>query len=369
MNRYLKKYIERDLQKKMVFVGGPRQVGKTTLAKSFLEDNQGYLNWDISKDREKILKNEIPPAPILVFDELHKYRLWRNYIKGVFDDLGQSRQILVTGSARLDYYRRGGESLQGRYFYMRLHPLSVAELGIKTKADFSELLTLGGFPEPFFSSSKFDAKRWSLDYRERLLRDDLQGLEQVHDIGNLENLMLRLPDLVSSPLSVNNLREDLQVNHGTATRWLEILERLYAIFFLSPFGVPKLRAVKKERKHYHYDWTLIEDKGSRFENLLACHLLKWTHFLRDTEGRNLELCYFRDVYKHEVDFVVVENKKPILFVEAKWSDDEIAKGLQILKQKFPQVPSWQVSFDGKKDYVSRDGIRVCNALIFLQTLI
>lgn len=369
MSRYLFEQVKKDLQKKMVFVGGPRQVGKTTMVKELLTNRQGYLNWDIAKDREKILKNEFPNSSLLIFDEIHKYRFWRNYLKGLFDEKAQEVKILVTGSARLDYYRRGGDSLQGRYYYLRLHPLSVSELKITDQKNFADLFRLGGFPEPYFSSSEIEAKRWSLDYRERLLREDLLSLEHVQDVGNLERMMLRLPELVSSPLSVNALREDLQVNHATVSRWLAILERLYAIFFLSPFDVPRLRAVKKEQKHYHYDWTLLDNESHRFENLVACHLLKWVHYLRDTQGREMELCYFRDVYKNEVDFVVTEKRKPSLFVEAKWSDDEIGKALRGLKQKFPKIPAWQISYQGKKDYLSREGIRVCPALLFLSELI
>ena len=369
MSRYLFSTIKKDLEKKMVFVGGARQVGKTTLAQGFLKDKKGYLNWDISRDRRKILKNELPQAPLLVLDEIHKYRGWRNYLKGLYDDIGKEVKILVTGSARLDYYRRGGDSLQGRYYYLRLHPLSVAELGITGPRDLVQLFQLGGFPEPFYSGLKLDAERWSLDYRERLIHEDLSSLEQVQDRGNLELLMLRLPELVSNPLSVNNLREDLRVNHATVTRWLSILERLYSIFFVSPFGVPRLRAVKKERKHYHYDWTLVEDPAKRFENLVGSHLLKWVHYLRDTQGKLMELCYFRDVYKNEADFVVTRNGSPSLFVECKWSDDEVSKGLQILKNKFPNVPSWQVSFQGKKDYLSHGGIRVSPALNLLRELV
>ncbi|OGQ07265.1 MAG: hypothetical protein A3G32_04635 [Deltaproteobacteria bacterium RIFCSPLOWO2_12_FULL_40_28] len=369
MSRYLTPQIKKDLEKKMVFIGGPRQVGKTTLAQGLLKDKKGYMNWDVARDRQKILKNELPHASFLVLDEIHKYRGWRNYLKGLYDDVGKEVKILVTGSARLDYYRRGGDSLQGRYYYLRLHPFSIAELASSKPKDLEALFQLGGFPEPFYSGLKMDAERWALDYRERLIHEDLSSLEQVKDLGNLELLMLRLPELVSSPLSVNNLHEDLRVNHATVTRWLAILERLYSIFFVCPFGVPRLRAVKKERKHYHYDWTVVEDSAKRFENLVGSHLLKWVHYLRDTQGKAMELCYFRDVYRNEVDFILTQNGKPTLFVECKWSDAEISNGLRILKNKFPNVPSWQLSFQGKKDYLSREGIRVCPALNLLRELI
>jgi len=369
MRRYLEPFVLEDLRKKMVFLGGPRQVGKTTLAQGLLRSKRDYLNWDISAHREKILRGEIPAGSLIVFDEIHKYRNWRNFLKGLFDEFKRSKRILVTGSARLDLFRRGGDSLQGRYFFCRLHPLSFAELKMKSHQDLMNLMELGGFPEPFLSGSKFDARRWSLDYRNRLIRDDVNSLEVVQDLGKLELLMIRLPDLVGSPLSLNSLREDLQVSHHTIQRWLDILERLYAFFRIPPFGTPILRAVKKEQKHYHFDWTLVKEPALRFENLISCHLLKWVHFLRDTQGRNMEVRYFRDIDGREVDFVVIEDSKPLKFVECKWGDAEISRGLNYLKARFPEVESWQISATGKKDYVSRNHIRVCPSQDFLSTLI
>ncbi|MDI6757426.1 MAG: AAA family ATPase [Endomicrobiia bacterium] len=165
MKRYLFEQIKTDIKKKMVFLGGPRQVGKTTLALDILGDKRGYLNWDAPEHREKILKRQLPAGDMLVFDEIHKYKSWRNYLKGLYDVRRGQIKILVTGSARLDFYRFGGDSLQGRYHFLRLHPLSVGELGIKTQKDFMGLLELGGFPEPFLGKSRVDAKRWSREYR------------------------------------------------------------------------------------------------------------------------------------------------------------------------------------------------------------
>ncbi|MEA3547015.1 MAG: ATP-binding protein [Thermodesulfobacteriota bacterium] len=365
----MKSQVIDDLERKMVFVGGARQVGKTSLAKDILAGRQGYLNWDIAEHREKILKRELPVAELLVFDEIHKYRSWRNYLKGLYDSAPNQRQILITGSARLDYYRFGGDSLQGRYHYLRLFPLSCAELASRSKDDMLELLELGGFPEPFFSSSKVESLRWSREYRKRIIEEDIQSLERIHDLGNLELLMLRLPDLVGSPLSINAIRQDLMVSHKTVANWLKILERLYAIFRLPPFGSPKIRAVKKEQKHYHFDWTLIKEPGLRFENMVAMHLLKWVSFQEDTRGRDIELRYYRDVDGREVDFVVVEEQKPIIFVECKWSDGPISKGLKYLKIRFPECEAYQLAATGSKDYLSPDNIRVCPALDFLLTLV
>jgi uncharacterized protein len=363
--RYLRPQIEADLARKMVFVAGPRQVGKTTLARSLPAATEGYLNFDVAEHRERILKREMPPGDFWVLDEIHKYRGWRNWLKGSYDGRRPGQRILVTGSGRLDLYRFGGDSLQGRYHLLRLHPLSAAELGLGTPSELAQLLSLGGFPEPFLAGSEVEARRWSREYRSLLLREEVTSLERVADLGRLELLMLALPERVGSPLSVNALREDLQVAHATVEHWLQALERLYAIFRLAPFGAPRLRAVRKERKHYHLDWTVVADPAARFEDLVACHLLKWVHFEQDARGRDLELQYFRDIDRREVDFVVVERRTPVLLVECKLGDAEIDRGLRYLKVRFPAADAWQISAAGTKDYLSPAGIRVAPALRLL----
>lgn len=369
ITRYLTEQIKRDLSRKMVFVGGPRQVGKTTLAKNFLKDKKGYLNWDVPEHREHILKKELPVTSLWIFDEIHKYRSWRNYLKGIYDVKSPNQQILVTGSARLDFYRFSGDSLQGRYHYLRLHPLSFAELKLKTQNDLMDLMQLGGFPEPYFSATEIEAKRWSREYRTRLIREDMVQLERVHDLGNIELLALRLPELVGAPLSINAIREDLQVSHKSVSTWIQILERMYAIFRIAPFGTPKIRAVKKEQKHYHFDWTLVSDMSFRFENLVASALLKWIHFQQDTRGEDINLCYFRDVDGREVDFVVVSGKKPIILIECKWNDAPLSPALKYMKERFPACEAWQISATGKKDFIGELGIRVCPAIELLSGLI
>jgi len=369
MVRYLAKQIGKDLRRKMVFVGGPRQVGKTTLALQVAGNRKGYLSWDIPEHRERILKRELPDAPLLVFDEIHKYRSWRNYLKGLYDARGGKTQILVTGSARLDLYRFGGDSLQGRYHYLRLHPLSFAEASRAGKGDLPVLLRRGGFPEPFLRRSEIEAKRWSREYRTRLIREDLVSLERIQDLGNLELLVLRLPELVGSPLSINALREDLGVSHATVALWIAALERLYAIFRLPPFGAPRLRAVRKEQKHYHFDWSLVPGEAQRFENLVASHLLKWVHYETDTKGRDLELRYFRDVEGREVDFVVTEDRRPILLVEAKLSDAPADGTIRYLKRRFPSAEAYQIAATGRKDAVTPEGVHLMPATEFLRGLV
>lgn len=369
VERYLAGQIRRDLSRKMVFVAGPRQVGKTTLALSLPGARAGYLNWDAPEHRERLLRGQLPASKLWVFDELHKYRRWRNYLKGLYDTRRPDQQILVTGSGRLEMYRFGGESLQGRYHLLRLHPFSVAELRLRTRGDFRTLLTLGGFPEPYAGGSAVEARRWSREYRNRLVRDEVASLERVQDLGHLELLMLRLPDLVGSPLSINAVREDLQVSHKAIASWISVLERLYAIFRVPPLGAPRIRAVKKSQKHYHFDWSLVADNGARFENLVACHLLKWVHYQQDTLGRDVELRYFRDTDGREVDFVLVEGKSPTLLVECKWADGEVDRSLRYLKSKFPKAEAWQLSAIGTRDYMTPEGIRVAPALGMLGSLV
>ena len=364
--RYLDAVVRADLEAKMVFVAGPRQVGKTTLAKQILPDPAGYLNWDVSAHREAILTGELPAVPMLVLDELHKYRSWRNYLKGLFDGAGHRVRILVTGSARLDAYRRGGDSLQGRYHLHRLHPLSLAELG--DPAALPDLLRLGGFPEPFLSGSERTARRWSRDYRTLLIREEITSLEQIVDLGNLELLALRLPDLVGAPLSLNALREDLGVSHDAVRRWVAALERLYAVVRLSPWGAPTIRAIKKAQKHYLFDWTQVPELPQRFENLVAMALLKWVHQQQDGEGRDLELRYFRDLDGREVDFVVTERRVPVLLVEAKWADVAVDRSLRYLKRRFPAADAWQLSATGTKDAHTPEGIRLAPAPRLLSRL-
>ena len=358
-----------DLGDKAVFVGGPRQVGKTTLARTLAPKGHRYLNWDVLEDREFILREHFPTEEFIIFDEIHKFPSWRGYIKGLYDKHGGEKAILVTGSARLDYYRHSGDSLQGRYHYYRLHPLSVGELGIRSTKEMEDLLVLGGFPEPFLSGSKRQALRWRRNHRSRIVHEEISSLELSQNLSHMELLLLRLPELVGSPLSVNSLREDLGLAHKTVAKYLDIFERMYLIFRLAPFGAHGLRAVKKEQKHYHYNWAEVADESAAFENLVASHLLKWVHFGQDYEGRDLELRYFRDTDKREVDFVVTEDKKPIKAVECKTGAREISPCLRYFKAKFPSVECIQVHLRPKREYISAEGILASSWQTLLESLI
>lgn len=360
--RLLHDQIVSDLADKMVLMSGPRQSGKTTLARAMLDERHRpsaarYLSWDDDDARTRILSRQFPTDGLVVFDELHKFSRWRTFLKGLYDARRDAIRILVTGSARLDLYRRGGDSLQGRYHHVRLYPLSLKEAGCTV----DDLLTLGPFPEPLLAGSATAARRWSRQYRSRLIREDVTSLERVDELGALEQLSVRLPDLVGSPLSINALREDLGVAHKTVERWLDILERLMFVFRLAPFGPPRIKAVKKIRKHYLFDWTGIADFGPRLENLVGFHLLKECHYLEDVEGQDAELRFFRDIEGREVDFVQMLGRTPVRFVECKAADTAISPALLYLHRKFPAVEAIQAVATPGIDRVAREGVRLVSA--------
>lgn len=375
ISRYLEKSILDHVKRKIVFVGGPLQSGKTTLAKSLCRQRgydveSSYLSWDSAEDREKVITERFPAgSSILILDEIHKYSGWSQVLKGLQQKRGDELHILVTGSARLDHYLHDGDALQGMYYFHRLMPFTWAELGAPSISTVKDLLIYGGFPEQFLSQSEKQTKRLSSEYRLRVIEEDLSKLENVNDLGIIEKMVIRLPDLVGAPLSLNGLREDLQVSHQSVSRWLTMLENLYLIFRIYPFGAPKLRSVKKEAKHYHLDWTIVPEEGYRFENLIACHLLKWCFFLQDTEGRNIELRYFRDVDKREVDFVITEDDRPVHFIESTLSGKDCSISLRYLKKHFPLIPATQIILEQDVDVVTKEGIRICSAHLFLKDLI
>lgn len=349
VGRYLADPVRQALHRKMVFIGGPRQVGKTTLALTLLGDDAdethpAYLNWDHPSVPPRLRSAELPAGePLILLDEIHKYARWRNLLKGIYDTEKARRRIVVTGSARLDYYRKGGDSLAGRYRYFRLHPFSLREFSRSpTPADVDVLLRFGGFPEPLFARDEAEHRIWARDRLSRVVREDLRDLERVREITLVEHLVDLLPSRVGSPLSIKGLREDLEVDHKTVERWLQILENLYVCFRLLPYGAPRIRAVKKERKLYLWDWSGVEDDGPRFENLVASQLLKYCHFVEDTEGHAMELRYLRDTDGREVDFVVLRNRKPLFAVECKFGEKAVSPALRYVAERTPIPRLFQV---------------------------
>lgn len=345
----------------MVLLSGPRQCGKTTLVKAITRAQRGvYMSWDDPADRRIINAGSFDlDAPTWTFDELHKHRRWRNLLKGLFDAHRDEHRILVTGSARLDLYGRGGDSLQGRYFGHHLHPITASELagrplvaldevpelgGKAVSADVLEsLLELGGFPEPLLGGSAKAAARWRLGYADRLVREDIRDLERIRELDRLELLYERLGAIAGGILSINALREDLEVAFETVRSWIAVLERLDAIFRVPPFGPPRIKSVKKEQKLYFWDWPRAESPGARFENMIAMHLLRWVDWAREVEGVPLELRYFRTRTGHEVDFVILRQRKPWIAIEAKLTEGPIEPGLRYLLERTSIPHAFQVS--------------------------
>lgn len=354
MKRYLTDIIAGDLKKKMVIIGGPRQVGKTTLSLQFLnppdETHPAYLNWDQPSIRRDLLAGILPAdQSVIIFDEIHKYKGWRNLVKGFYDTQKSRTSFLITGSARLDHYRKGGDSLFGRYYFYRLHPLSLSEISADPQpGDLEDLLTYGGFPEMFLSKDLREWKRWQKERVTRVIRDDLLSLEQVKDVTQLELLASLLETKVGSLLSVQSLCEDLSASHEAVKRWTTILENVYFCFRISPFGSPKIKALKKEQKLFLWDWSPVENSGARFENLVASNLLKYCHFLEDTQGDTMELRYLRDKEKREVDFVIIKNKKPEFAVECKTGEKGPSPHLKYFAER-TEIPNFYQVHLGKRD--------------------
>lgn len=354
--RYLHQAVNADLAETMVFVGGPRQVGKTTFALSLLgegrdESSPAYLNWDALADRAEILAGRLPPGqPLVIFDEVHKYAGWRGLLKGLYDKNRSSVSFLVTGSARLDYYRKGGDALQGRYHYYRLHPFTVTESGQPPSAALvAHLLRFGGFPEPFLRGDERFHRRWMRERSARVVHEDLRDLERVREVSRLDLLLSHLPSCVGSPLSVQRLARLLQASHDSVERWIAILERLYVCYRLAPFGAAAIRAVRKEKKLYFWDWSAVDAGGPRFENLVAGHLLKYCHLVEDTEGYRMELRFLRDTDGREVDFVVLREGRPEFAVECKSGDRRASPACRYFRER-TEIPRFYQVHLGVGDF-------------------
>ena len=386
-SRYLASPIQKDLQKKMVFLAGPRQAGKHTLAKKLLgQASHGeYFLWDNRDDRKRLMKAQWPPEPsLVVLDELHKYRHWKRWLKGEFDKYRSLHHFLVTGSGRMDVYRRGGDSLQGRYHHYRLHPFTLNEMhkripkievgkplnfiGHTNRSSLDDLMRFSGFPEPLWEQNERAHRRWQKEHIERVVREDVRDLENVRDISLLQLLVDLLPERAANLLSLNSMREDLEVSHRAITHWMEILEKLYFVFRIRPYHSSKIRGLKKEAKLYLWDWTQISDEGKRFENLIASHLLKFCHYLEDTEGYSVNLHYLRDPFKREVDFLVTIENKPWFAVEAKTSGPSIAPNLWYFGKRLHIPYLFQAVLHGQEDFV-QEGVRSIPAHKFLTGLI
>jgi len=316
-----------------------------------------YLNWDISSHRRRILSDEDllaewrRPAkrPMIIFDELHKMRRFKSWLKGFYDEYKDDAAVWVTGSGRLDLYRKGGDSLLGRYFLYRMHPLSLGEIqkiatvnsltapdegwetfsnGEIKNEDIESLLNLGGFPEPYLKQEKTFHKRWLRSRRERITHEDVRDLTRIEDVDRLEYLVQLLNPRIASPLSLNSLREDIDVAFETIRGWIATLERFYYIYGIKPYSHRLQRAIKREKKYYFWDWSEVQDEAARFENFVMSHLLKACHIWTDFGLGDFRLWYLRDREKREVDALITRDNAPWLMAEVKLKDIKVSKPLQ-----------------------------------------
>lgn len=362
--RYITETVRADLNKKLVLLAGPRQCGKTTFAKSLMDKNSTYLNWDITNDRKVIRQMAWPKsASLLVLDEFHKAPKWKNYLKGVIDEFHNKPPILVTGSARLDLFRKAGDALTGRHFFYRLHPFDPAEihrLYPKLSQDeiIKRLLDTGGFPEAFLDQKI--AHRLRNDRVELVIKEDLRDLSKISSVTGVIDLIELLRERVGKPINYDSLSQDLGYSPPTVKNWVQILEKLYLIFLLRPYSPSgSAISIRKEKRVYFFDCATAYDvtQGAQLENLVACSLLKFVNFKKDTTGENWDLCYLRDKQKREVDFVVTKNRKVEKLIEVKMTDNSIGLGLHYYHQKLHPKETLQLVLHLDRP-LERNGIKI-----------
>ncbi|HBQ21916.1 MAG: hypothetical protein A2Z91_00985 [Deltaproteobacteria bacterium GWA2_38_16] len=342
IKRNIEEALLKDLNKKFVFLAGPRQVGKTTLANEIMKQLKGIrLSYDDDDDRPKILKREYVHESWVCLDEFHKFKRWKQHIKGVYDKYHETLHVLLTGSARLDVFQKSGDSLFGRYYLYHLHPLTCGELSSSfmvpllsdihqlapKAAGIPELLTFGGFPEPFKSQSAQEHLRWSNMRRALLVREELRELTHIQLISLIEQLLLLLPDRIGSLFSYNALSEDIRVSPPTIQTWMNMFQSLYIVFKILPYSKKIHRAIQKQPKFYFYDWSQIQDESARFENFIASHLWKAIQLWNDLGEANLSLNFIRDRDRREVDFLITKDQKPWFLIEAKLAETSLSESL------------------------------------------
>ena len=356
----------------MVFIAGPRQAGKTTFTQILAEDfnNSLYFNWDIFDEKRKLIENPFfyeevhrkdNSLPLIIFDELHKYSNWKNYLKSVYDRDKGNYKFIVSGSGRLDMYQKGGDSLAGRYFIFYLWPFTLAELAgnnlsfkqflsnpikvrtcpNKTQPTWQRLSQFSGFPDPYLNRTNQFYQIWSTTYRKKLLREDIRDLASLRSIENVEILFSLLPSKIGSPLSMASLARDMNVSFDSVKKWIELFENFYMVFRISPWSRKIPRAITKEKKLYLFDYAGIESPAAKFENMVALELLRAISNWNDLGLGSFSLHYLRNREKEEVDFLLSNNHKPFLLIETKLSDDHAAKSL-IKFQKVLNIPAVQL---------------------------
>lgn len=329
MKRYLNDALLNDLGKKIALLTGPRQCGKTTLSK-MLHDDYQYINYDLAEHRLLLReKGWDRQKALIIFDELHKMDRWKAWLKGIYDVEGLPPALLVTGSANLAAFRKTGDSLAGRHFQFRLHPLDLKEALMFSSLDkndiFDRLMRVGGFPEPFLNGAQAYYNRWKRAHIDLILKEELLSLTAVRDIQSIETLIELLRARVGSPVYNHSLARDLQKSPNTIRHWLKLLEDLYVIFKLTPYHKNIARSLLKAPKYYFYDNGMAQgNPGTRLENLAACALLKETHRAQDVDGADLDLHFIRNKEGQEIDFLVTREKQPWRLIEVKWQDDKLS---------------------------------------------
>jgi predicted AAA+ superfamily ATPase len=371
MNREQKEAIIRDLDKKMVFLAGPRQAGKTTLAKAIAQDFPSaiYLTYDRLEDRTIIQKEGwLPSTELIILDELHKMPEWKNYLKGVYDTKEPQQKILVTGSARLEVFNHVGDSLAGRYFLHRLLPLSPSECEkMRIPYSIDRFLERGGFPEPFLTSDVVDADRWRLQYIDSLLRIDVLDFENIQNLRALQLVFELLRKRVGSPISYSSIAQDVAISPNTVKKYIQVLETLYIVFRVTPFSHNIARSLLKEPKIYFFDTGLVKgDTGAKFENFVATCLLKQVLAKVDYKAQPYALHYLHTKEGQEVDFAVVNDEKMETILEVKVADQNIHAPLRYFHEKY-QVPAYQIVKDLKRERIE-SGIELLQAASFLKKL-
>jgi len=371
INRTITPVIEEFLNEKIILLSGPRQVGKTFLSKN-LEAKFQYFNYDLAEHRALLLeKSWIRDGGLLVFDEIQKMKKWKSWIKGIYDTEKGKNLYLLTGSSRMDTFKKTGESLAGRHISIRLNPFSLREVAPNDlKATFYKMLDLGSFPEPFLASSQRKTALWRKSHLDVIVKEDLIRLESIKDIVSIELLVDALKKRVGQQIVYKNLAEELSVSPHTIKKWIAILEAFFVVFVVYPYTKNVLEAVKKEPKIYFYDVGQVEaDEGFKIENLVALHLLKRNQFLEDTQGKRLRLGYIRDKKKREIDFVIDENGKLTHLIEVKKSDDQFNTNLNYYAKRLKTPIALQLVLELKREkdfefYKIRD---LCKFLYSLET--
>lgn len=369
MDRYIEKAINELMDSKIILIMGPRQVGKTTLSKS-LNKSFVYHNYDIRKDLTVFRDQEWDRSKeVVIFDEIHKMKNWKRWLKGLYDEgLTKKQHIVVTGSARLDIAKKMGDSLAGRFFSFRLNPLDLKELGKygTPEENYQKLISVSGFPEPFLNGTERFYNLWRKTHSDLIIRQDLLTLENIKDIDGIELLVELLAGQVGSTVSYNSLAKEIQRDDKTIKKWLGFLEQMYIVFRVSPYAKNISRGTKKAGKYYFYDCARVDGPESqKLENMVALSLKKEIEFQSDCNGIQGDLFFVQTKDKKEIDFVVIQKNKKIRLIEVKLSDENISKNFTFFEKYFPRAEKIQLVKNLKKEYLSKDGVRVTSALDYL----